>query len=153
MPYRKHQHGVTLRLYGQSARNKTEIHMSGITLYTIDASTHTGYGEATFEEFITGARQAVSRKVRRGTTLSSPRTTADYLMARLAQHPHEVFTLIYLDKRHRLIACQDLFRGTIDGASIHPREVVKEALNTTPPRLFWHITTRAGLQNPRKRTK
>jgi DNA repair protein RadC len=49
-------------------------------------------------------------------------------MARLAQHPYEVFTLIYLDKRHRVIACQDLFRGTIDGASVYPREVVKEAL-------------------------
>jgi DNA repair protein RadC len=102
--------------------------MSGITLYTIDAHTHTGYREATFEEIMTGARQAVSRKVRRGTTLSSPRATADYLMTRLAQHPYEVFTLIYLDTRHRLIACQDLFRGTIDGASVHPREVVKEAL-------------------------
>jgi DNA repair protein RadC len=77
---------------------------------------------------MTGARQAVSRKVRRGTTLSSPRTTADYLMARLAQHPHEVFTLIYLDNRHRLNASEDLFRGAIDGACGHPREVVKEAL-------------------------
>src|ERR1700728_3196173 len=77
---------------------------------------------------MTGARQAVSRKVRRGTTLSSPRTTADYFMARLAQHPYEVFTLIYVDKRHRLIACQHLFRGTIDGASVHPSEVVKETL-------------------------
>ena len=77
---------------------------------------------------MTGARKAVSRKVRRGTTLSSPRTTADYLMARLAQHPHEVFTLIYLDNRHRLNASEDLFRGAIDGACGHPREVVKEAL-------------------------
>ena len=48
--------------------------------------------------------------------------------ARLAQHPYEVFTLIYLDNRHRFIAAEDLFRGTIDGATVHPREVVKEAL-------------------------
>ena len=102
--------------------------MIGITLYTIDANTTTSYREATLEEIMTGARQAVSRKVHRGATLSSPRTAADYLMARLAQNPYEVFTLIYLDNRHCLIACQDLFRGTIDGASVHPREVVKEAL-------------------------
>jgi DNA repair protein RadC len=102
--------------------------MSGITLYTTDASTSTGYREATFDEIMIGARQAVSRKVRRGTTLTSPQATANYLMARLAQHPYEMFTLIYLDNRHRLIACQELFRGTIDGASVHPREVVREAL-------------------------
>ena len=49
-------------------------------------------------------------------------------MTRLASREFETFTLIYLDNRHRLIACQDLFRGTIDVASVHPREVVKEAL-------------------------
>jgi DNA repair protein RadC len=102
--------------------------MSSMTLYTTDATTSTGYREATFDEILTGARQAASRKFRRGTTLSSPRATADYLMARLSHHPYEVFTLIYLDCRHRLIACEELFRGTIDGASVHPREVVKEAL-------------------------
>ena len=54
--------------------------------------------------------------------------TADYLIARLAELPHEVFTMIYLDNHCRFIAAQDLFRGTIDGASVHPREVVKRAL-------------------------
>jgi DNA repair protein RadC len=49
-------------------------------------------------------------------------------MTRLANREFETFTLIYLGNRHRLIACQDLFRGTIDGASVDPREVVKEAL-------------------------
>jgi DNA repair protein RadC len=49
-------------------------------------------------------------------------------MTRLATREFETFCLIYLDNRHRLIACEDLFRGTIDGASVHPREVVKEAL-------------------------
>ena len=61
----------------------------------------------------------------------SAKATADYLTARLAQREYEsftLFTLIYLDNLNRLIACQDLFRGTIDGASVHPREVVKEAL-------------------------
>jgi DNA repair protein RadC len=46
----------------------------------------------------------------------------------MATLPYEIFTLIYVDKRHRFIAAQDLFRGTIDGASVHPREVVIEAL-------------------------
>jgi DNA repair protein RadC len=46
----------------------------------------------------------------------------------LADLQYEVFCLLYLDKRHRLIACDEMFRGTIDGASVHPREVVKNAL-------------------------
>ena len=47
---------------------------------------------------------------------------------RLANLDYEVFGLILFDKRHRVIECIDLFRGTIDGASVHPREVVKAAL-------------------------
>lgn len=57
------------------------------------------------------ARHGLNRRVRRGTGLTSPRVTADYLIARLAELPHEVFTLIYLDNHCRFIAAQDLFRG------------------------------------------
>ena len=95
------------------------------TLFTTDTS---GFREATLDEIMTGARTALSRHVRKGTLMDSPQATANYLMTRLATREHETFTLIYLDNRHRLIACDDLFRGTIDGASVHPREVVKEAL-------------------------
>jgi DNA repair protein RadC len=102
--------------------------MSKIILYTVDANAATGIREATLDEIMTGARQALSTHVRKGTQFSSPKITANYLTARLAQHPYEVFTLIYLDNRHRFIAADDLFRGTIGGATVHPREVVKEAL-------------------------
>lgn len=67
---------------------------------------------------MTGARQALAARVRRGTLLSSPRLTASFLTARLGTQSYETFTLIYLDNRHRMIACEDLFRGTIDGASV-----------------------------------
>ncbi|HEY1891520.1 MAG TPA: DNA repair protein RadC [Steroidobacteraceae bacterium] len=50
------------------------------------------------------------------------------LVLRFGALEHEVFSVIYLDSRHRVIECRDLFRGTIDAASVHPREVVKEAL-------------------------
>jgi DNA repair protein RadC len=68
---------------------------------------------------MTGARQALSNRVRKGTALTSPQRIRDYLMTRLATREFETFTLIYLDTRHRLIACEDLFRGTIDEASAH----------------------------------
>jgi len=102
--------------------------MSKITLYTKDACTTTGYREATLEEILAGAKYALRRRVRKGALFTSPRLTADYLITRMATLPHEIFTLIYVDKRHRFIAAQDLFRGTLDGASVHPREVVIEAL-------------------------
>jgi DNA repair protein RadC len=83
---------------------------------------------ATGEEIIAAAREHMSRRVRRGTLLSSPKATRDYLSLKLGSLEREVFAVIFLDKRHRLISYQEMFQGTIDGASVHPREVVKEAL-------------------------
>jgi len=63
-----------------------------------------------------------------GPTLTDPRATREYLRMRLRDLPHEIFAAIYLDNRNRVIKYSELFRGTIDGATVHPREVVKEAL-------------------------
>jgi len=60
--------------------------------------------------------------------MTSPQETREYLRIRLATLEHEVFCLVLLDNRHHLLAFVELFRGTIDGAAVHPREVVKEAL-------------------------
>ena len=60
--------------------------------------------------------------------LDSPAATRVFLVAKLRDLPYEVFCALFLDNRHRLIACDELFRGTIDGASVHPREVVRQAL-------------------------
>ena len=74
------------------------------------------------------ARRQLSETMRSGPSLASPRTTRDFLTARLRDLEHEVFCCLFLDKRHRLIQFEELFRGTIDGASVHPREIVKLAL-------------------------
>jgi DNA repair protein RadC len=50
------------------------------------------------------------------------------LQLKLAHLEHQVFAVLWLDNRHRIIAFEELFRGTIDGASVHPREVVKTAM-------------------------
>jgi len=63
-----------------------------------------------------------------GPALTNPRTTRDYLRARLRDLDHEVFCCLFLDNRHRVIGFEELFRGTLDGATVHPREVVKRAL-------------------------
>lgn len=83
---------------------------------------------ATADEILAEARSLISRRMRQGTTLTSPRAAQEFLTLRFAHLEHEVFAVLFLDTRHRLIDCRDLFRGTVDGASVHPREVVKEAL-------------------------
>ena len=79
-------------------------------------------------EIIEAALKILSKRMSRGSLLASPRAARDYLALRFGQVEHEVFSAIYLTKRHQVIACEELFRGTLDGASVHPRIVVKEAL-------------------------
>lgn len=62
-------------------------------------------------------------------SMVGPACAARYFHARLSDRPHEVFGCLFLDTRHRLIAYEELFRGTVDGASVHAREVVKRALH------------------------
>ena len=64
----------------------------------------------------------------RGEALSDPAAAGRYFAQRLRGHPHEVFAALFLDSRHRALAFEELFTGTIDGAEVHPREVVRRAL-------------------------
>lgn len=64
----------------------------------------------------------------RGPELTSPGVVAEYLKVLLAQEEHEVFGVVFLDARHRVLAFEVLFHGSIDGASVYPRQVVKRAL-------------------------
>jgi len=83
---------------------------------------------ATTEQSLAAARQALAHRVRRGASLSSPQKVREYLTVRLGHLDHEIFGLILVDNRHRVIEYIELFRGTIDGASVYPREIVKLAL-------------------------
>jgi len=74
------------------------------------------------------SRRHYQQEIAAGPPLESPAATRNFLVAQLRDLPYEVFCCLFLDNRHRLIAFQELFRGTIDGASVHPREVVREAL-------------------------
>lgn len=61
--------------------------------------------------------------------LTAPADAARFFRARIADLPHEIFSCLFLDTRHRLILYEELFRGTVDGATVYPREVVKRALH------------------------
>lgn len=84
---------------------------------------------ATDEQIVEAAREIAARSLRTGgQTISSPRVAASFLTTMYAGLEHEVFGVLFLNTRHQFIAYEAMFRGTIDGASVHPREVVKAAL-------------------------
>ena len=74
------------------------------------------------------ARRSQADEFRREATLRNPGDTAGFLRTRLAGYPYEVFACVFLDNRHRVIAFEELFRGTIDGTPVYPREVVRACL-------------------------
>lgn len=74
------------------------------------------------------ARRHYQELLKAGPVLESPRAVREFLRMRMRDLPYEVFAVVYLDNRHRFIQFKELFRGTIDGASVHPREVVRDAL-------------------------
>lgn len=73
------------------------------------------------------AMQLLDRRLR-GESFSSPQIAGQYFKARLCQHDREVFSVAFLDQHHRLISCEDLFMGTIDGSEVHCRVVARRAL-------------------------
>jgi DNA repair protein RadC len=74
------------------------------------------------------ARRHFREALRLGPALAAPEATRAFLVAQLRDRPYEVFCCLYLDNRHRLIAFEELFRGTIDRAGVHPREVLRQTL-------------------------
>lgn len=83
---------------------------------------------ASSEEIVDMAIKLMDKRFRRCAPLASPDMTRQYLKLQLATLEYEVFCVLFLDNRHRVISFEQLFRGTIDGASVYPREVVKLAL-------------------------
>ena len=97
------------------------------TLYVRDSS---GFREAQPSDVFDRAHALLAQRYRRGApVLSSPSLTREFLRTRLAGRDYETFGLVHLDVRYKLLAVEDLFRGTIDRASVHPREVVKTVIS------------------------
>jgi DNA repair protein RadC len=94
------------------------------------------------------ARRHYQQLMASGSALSNPRATREFLRMRLRDLPHEVFCCVYLDNRNRVIGFQELFRGTIDGASVHPREVVKEALGRNAAAVILAHNHPSGIAEP-----
>ncbi|MBE0624531.1 MAG: DNA repair protein RadC [Burkholderiales bacterium] len=90
-----------------------------------------GLGDAKFSQLqavMEMARRALAETLRSGDALGSPAAVRDFLRLTLAKREHEVFLAVLLDAQNRVLACEELFRGTLTQTSVYPREVVKCAL-------------------------
>jgi DNA repair protein RadC len=74
-------------------------------------------------------RRHLAEKLERGIAFESVDDTRRYLQAQLRDREHEVFCCLFLDNRHRLIAFEELFHGTLSGAAVYPREIIKRAMH------------------------
>ena len=74
------------------------------------------------------ARRALAAELKQKTLFDTPQAVRDYLQLQLGSRPHEIFAVLFLDSQHRLIALEEMFRGTLTQTSVYPREVVIRAL-------------------------
>jgi DNA repair protein RadC len=94
------------------------------------------------------ARRHYCEALRAGPAMNAPAATRQFLTAQLRDRPYEVFCCLHLDNRHRLIHFEEVFRGTIDGASVHPREVVRQALRYNAAALIFAHNHPSGIAEP-----
>ena len=94
------------------------------------------------------SRRYLQTRIAEQDVLTSPEATRDYLKLKLYRLPYEVFACLFLDNRHRVIRYEELFRGTIDGASVHPREVVRKVMETNAAAVIFAHNHPSGVAEP-----
>ena len=100
------------------------------------------------KEIVRKALNILARRHRKGSPLSCPNITRDYLKLRLEGEYNEVFGCIFLDNHNRVIKIEELFQGTIDGATVHPRVVVQRALMHNAAALVLYHNHPSGIAEP-----
>ena len=116
-----------------------------------DFCQHHGLGPAKFVQLqavLEMSRRHLESTLTRGDVLTDVATTKLYLQQRLRAYPHEVFACLFLDNKHRMIAFDEIFRGTIDGANVYPREVVKQALSHNASAVIFAHNHPSGIAEP-----
>ena len=94
------------------------------------------------------ALSVLADRHRSGCALGSPDETRAYLRLKLSDRRHEVFGALFLDNRHRVIEVAEMFQGTIDGASVHPRVVVQRALEVNAAAIVFFHNHPSGVAEP-----
>ena len=102
----------------------------------------------TQDQTIKRALKILDARMRSAPALSSPEAVRDYLRLLLHDRGHEVFVCVFLDAQHRVIACDELFRGTLAQTSVYPREVVKAALAHNAAAVIFAHNHPSGVAEP-----
>ena len=94
------------------------------------------------------AQRYLEASLQKQDILTNPKSTRDYLTVQLRAYPHEVFACLFLDNRHHILSFDKMFNGTIDGASVYPREVVKRALGHNAAAVIFAHNHPSGISEP-----
>jgi len=116
-----------------------------------DFCQHRGLGTAKYAQLqavLEMANRHMFEQISRGDALCSPAQTRQFLTSKLNNYPHEVFACLFLDNRNRVITFEKMFFGTIDGASVYPREVVKTALKKNAAAVIFAHNHPSGVAEP-----
>lgn len=104
------------------------------------------------DKFILAAAQELTARMLKeqlqSVKITSPTLTKDYLMTHIGTLEHEVFTCIYLNNQNQVVATEELFRGTIDGSAVYPREVVKQCLKHNASAIIFAHNHPSGIADP-----
>lgn len=106
------------------------------------------YLPAPKETILSEARRLGSNQLRRGAVIDSPEKAKEAIGQKLFSHPHEMFACLFLDATHRVLAFAEMFRGSINCATVYPREVVKEALRLNAAALIFAHNHPSGDSKP-----
>jgi DNA repair protein RadC len=106
------------------------------------------YRKACPREILQAARLVAHQVMPRGRALKSPDDSREFLRAKIGYLDYEAFALLWLDNRHRVIAFEELFRGTIDGAAVYPREVAKSGLEKNAAAVILAHNHPSGVAEP-----
>jgi len=120
-------------------------------LFAADLKNVKGLGpakRAQFEATMELARRSLRDGMRSANALTSPGAVRDYLQLAIADRQHEVFVCLWLDAQHRVIACEELFRGTLTQTSVYPREIVKAGLKANAAAVIFAHNHPSGAAQP-----
>lgn len=94
------------------------------------------------------ASRYIKEEIKRGEALTDVNAVRRYLTTRLRGYPYEVFACLFLDNKHRIIEYRELFKGTIDSCSVHPREVVRQVINHNAAAVIFAHNHPSGMTEP-----
>ena len=122
-----------------------------LTASETDFCQHMGLGPAKYAQLqavLELSQRHLFESLARSESLTDAQTSKSYFQAKMRDYPHEVFSCLYLDNRNRIILYEELFQGTLAGASVYPREVVKKALSHNAAAIIFAHNHPSGIAEP-----